>query len=159
MVEGAERGTGPPPPHFVRSPSPFRGGVYAPRLISYLIVHGLSRNRYPHPGFGPAAGAWAAVGEAGGVASAEEKGDSADAFAAGAGAGERTAFGLLGLRQCRYVRSVRRLFGPAARRQIALRRRGGLRSLGARPLAALSRPLPCPRRPAFGAGGGTARGS
>ena len=48
---------------------------------------------------------------------------------------------------------------PAPRRQDAVRGRGGRRPVGARPLAAVPRPLPRARRPAVGARRRAARGS
>ena len=70
----------------------------------------------------------------------------------------RQALDLLDLRQCRHLRPVRDLPRPAPRRQDAVRGRGGRRPVGARPLAAVPRPLPRARRPPVGARRRAARG-
>ncbi|HEY0147549.1 MAG TPA: phage portal protein [Allosphingosinicella sp.] len=36
---GAVGGSGPPPPHFVRSPSPFRGGLVGAALLESVVTH------------------------------------------------------------------------------------------------------------------------
>src|ERR1700684_785428 len=112
----------PPPPPQGRGTVPVPGRSLRRALHLLPDFHGLSRNRRLDPGSGALAGAWTALGAAGGAPSDEEAAGRADALAAGAGAGERKPLRLFDLRQCRHDGPLRYLLGSAARRPLALRR-------------------------------------
>src|SRR5690606_9128571 len=125
----------------------------------YLRRYGIARDRGARWSACPAAGPRPALGAARGAVAGQAPRNRAGPTPRSAYHGARAARGMPHLRQCRHAGPVRDLRRRAPRRAPALRRRRPCRSLGARPGAALPRPLSRARRPAFGAGRGAAGGS
>src|SRR5687767_588773 len=136
-----------------------KAGLRQAQPERYVINYGEPGNRSTLPGPGAAAGPRPALGATRGAAPDEKARGGAAAAAQRPPERLGEAFHLLDLRQCRYVRPLQHLLRPAPRRQELVRGRGGRRPLGARPLAAVSRPLPRPWRAPVGAGRGAAGGS